>query len=152
MHTPPNINTDPNRKRCTSHLRRKWHYFTTISQRKKDILLAWQELIQWRTVTTQPVKAHCTSNSQIPVMYFSFITAYPNFPFSSMSFPSFVLKGLHVVHHTCMSQITIFSCSCINLFCWSNNWLFYCFRLTLPMQILFICYVDTEELDSSSID
>lgn len=85
------------------------------------------------------VRRHCASNSQSPAVDFLFMTAPPTSPLWVS--PSFVLKGLHAVHCSCMSPVTILRCSCINPFCWWNNWLFYCFRLTLPLRILCIWYL-----------
>ena len=53
-------------------------------RRKKDFLLAWQQLSQSETVTTQPMKSHYISNSQFPPMDFLFITVLPSLPLSSI--------------------------------------------------------------------
>ena len=63
---------------------RKWCYFTTTSRRKRDLLLAWQQLSQWETVITQPMKRHYTSSPQFSPMGFLFTTVLPNAPLSSI--------------------------------------------------------------------
>lgn len=53
---------------------RERHCFITLTGGRK-ILLAHQQLSQWETVTTQPMKSCYTLNAQFPPMEFLFITA-----------------------------------------------------------------------------
>ena len=92
----------------------------------------WQQLSQWETVTSQPMKSHYTLSSQHPPMDFLFITVPLNSLFTSIKeFPftglAYALPWLHVwVAILCWSQR--------NLLAGKNNWLFYCYELTLHPQ------------------
>ena len=74
-------------------------------QQEKDFLLAYQELSQWESVTSQPMTSDYTSHFHFPPMELVFIIPPPNFPFSSLrvSSPWFyrTWRNLYVVHRDC---------------------------------------------------
>ena len=74
------VNTHPNRKNQYRSL--AGSNATSASRGKKIFLLSWQQLSQWETVTTQPLKSHHIWNSQFPPA--SFITVPPDFHASSI--------------------------------------------------------------------
>ena len=130
----------PNRKRCAFHLQQN---LTLLCHHHSE-----EERYSPRLAIAQPVRDCLNSASegtlclQLPVSRSGlFVYTSPSQPLLLWVSPSFVLKGLHAVHHSGKSPVTILCCSCINPFRWWNNWLFYCFRLTLPLRILFIWYL-----------
>ena len=108
LHTPTGRDVP-----CNSD--RKWLYFTTLSRRKK-FLLAQQQLSQWETAITQPIKCHYTSNSQSLPMDFSFTTAPPNF-IKDRSSPLF-LQTCPWFTIDCLSPFAILCSSSVNPFGW----------------------------------
>ena len=65
-----------------------------------------QQLGHWETVTMQPMRRHCPSNSQFPPRASVFITASPNFPFSCVRVSS------PLFYWTCIEFAT---CACLEL-------------------------------------
>ena len=110
---------------------RKGHYVTTARRNRKDYLLTCQQRGHWETVTMQPMTRHCPSSSQFPPRAFLFITAPPNFPFSSVrvSSPLFYWTciSLPPVHVPSWNDLLFLSKLILLV---KNNWLCYCFRLT----------------------
>lgn len=43
-------------------------FSTTAAGKRGNLLLTWQPFSQWKTISTQPMKSHYTSNSQSPTM------------------------------------------------------------------------------------
>ena len=68
------VNTHPNRK--NQYGSPAGSNTTSASRRKKNFLLSWQQLSQWETVTTQPLKSQ--PYLELPVSS-SFITVPPDF-------------------------------------------------------------------------
>ena len=64
------VNTHPNRK--NQYRSPAGSNATSASRGKKIFLLSWQQLSQWETVTTQPLKSHHIWNSQFPPASFIF--------------------------------------------------------------------------------
>lgn len=56
-------------------------FSTTAAGKRGNLLLTWQPFSQWKTISTQPMKSHYTSNSQFPPMDSLFATAPLNSPF-----------------------------------------------------------------------
>ena len=73
------VNTHPSRK--NQYGSPAGSNTTSASRRKKNFLLSWQQLSQWETVTTQPLKSQ--PYLELPVSS-SFITVPPDFHVSSM--------------------------------------------------------------------
>ena len=89
---------------------------TTPAEGRKNFLLAQQQLSQWETATTQPMKNHYTLNSQPLPMDSSFTTGPPNFIKEIIS--ALFSPDLHMACNSQMSSIACLCCSPVNPFCW----------------------------------
>ena len=72
-------------KNLPLHVQQEEGYYFVL-QKRKEFLLARNSLVN-ETITTWTMKNHCTLISQFPSMDSLFITAPPNFPFSSITVP-----------------------------------------------------------------
>lgn len=100
----------PERKVLMSYTERK------PNRKKKDFLsFAQQELNQWETVTTLPMKSHHTSKSVFPMDSLFTITLSTFFS-PHKSPPLLVLGNLHVACHGWRPQIAILCWFQVNLF------------------------------------
>ena len=81
---------------------------------KEEFLLAWQQLSQWETITTQPVKSHGILRIPSFIQWTPFITAPPISPFFvKKMFLSFVL----------------WTCLWFAIDCWYQNVILCCFQI-----------------------
>lgn len=111
----------PNRKRCFS---------TLLFRQERGDLLTRKPFSQWKTITTWPMKNHCTSTPSFLQWILCLQQPFWTLPFlykrKSLSFVLWTWQHLPLDY---MSPIAIL-CSQINSICWRSIWLTICLRST----------------------